>query len=262
MNAGMSSQDVQDIGEVAQELQAWLRRHIDEAGARGAVFGLSGGLDSAVVGALCRRVLGENCLGLIMPCHSLPEDTEDARLVAESLGIPYRVVDLSPVYDVMLGALGEEPDSPGGTGARQIDMGRANLKPRLRMTALYHFANSNNYLVVGSENRSEWEIGYFTKYGDGGSDLLPLAGLLKTDIYELAQYFGVPEKIIRRVPSAGLWHGQTDEEELGFSYDVLDRYLLTGEAPAAAAGKIEELRARSAHKRRIPPIGPGRVRGS
>lgn len=242
------------LADLARRLVTWLRDQVRSAGARGAVFGLSGGVDSSVVGALCRQAFGDDCLGLIMPCHSPSEDAADAQLVASTLGIPTRVVDLSPVYDAMLTAMGE----PLASTSFPPPMNRINLKPRLRMATLYFYAANHNYLVVGAENRSELEIGYFTKYGDGGVDLLPLGRLLKTDVYELARYLGVPDKIIERVPSAGLWPGQTDEDELGFSYDVLDRYLATGEADDPIATRIERLRQQSAHKRRFPPLGPGR----
>lgn len=237
--------------ELAQKLVSWIREKVKESGCRGVVFGLSGGLDSATVGALCRRALPEGCLGLILPCYSHPRDEEDARRVAEVFGIPYKVIVLDRVYDALVEAL---TGCASGAGERSLAL--ANLKPRLRMAALYYWANELNYLVVGTGNRSELAVGYFTKYGDGGVDILPLGNLVKTQVRELARYLGVPQDIIDKPPSAGLWEGQTDEEEMGLKYAELDRYLLTGEAPPEVAQKIEALAARSEHKRRLPAVPP------
>jgi NAD+ synthase len=126
------------------------------------------------------------------------------------------------------------------------------------MTALYFIANSLNCLVAGTGNRSEIALGYYTKYGDGGIDLLPIGGLLKSEVRALASALGVPRSIIDRPPTAGLWVGQTDEAEMGFTYDVLERYLRDGPAAVdpATAARIEQLRRVSDHKRALPPIGP------
>ena len=247
--------ETESYERLADRLVAWLRRQAEQAQSRGAVFGLSGGIDSAVVGALCRRAFGSACLGLIMPCHSHPADADDARLVADEFQIPYRVVDLTPVFDHLCTVLQGDAVIAAAPGDEALAL--ANLKPRLRMTTLYYYANRLNYLVVGTGNRSELEVGYFTKYGDGGVDLLPLGALLKKHVRGLARALGVPQRILDRTPSAGLWEGQSDEGELGLTYAVLDRYLEEGVAPEAAARRIEQLRTQSAHKRRLPPIGPG-----
>jgi NAD+ synthase len=132
----------------------------------------------------------------------------------------------------------------------------ANVKPRLRMTSLYFFANSLNYFVAGTGNRSEITLGYFTKYGDGGVDLLPIGHLLKSEVRALARELGVPNPVIEKAPTAGLWMGQTDEGEMGFSYEDLERYLVEGApaVPETVAKRIEELRRTSEHKRALPPI--------
>lgn len=233
--------------EMAQRLVRWLQGQVAEAGAAGLVVGLSGGIDSAVVAALARRACGENCLALVMPCHSNPTDAEDALKVAGTAGIPCRQVDLGPVYDAFLGQVTAQ-------GGRVKDLARANLKPRLRMLTLYFFANQLNYLVAGTGNRSELAVGYFTKYGDGGVDILPLGNLVKGQVRELAAYLGVPQEIITKPPSAGLWESQTDEGEMGLTYADLDRYLLTGEASPQVKEKVEAMCASSAHKRRLPPV--------
>ncbi|MBO8141708.1 MAG: NAD(+) synthase [Firmicutes bacterium] len=239
-----------------------MRQQVHEAGAAGIVVGLSGGIDSAVVGALARRAFPDRCLGLIMPCHSDPADEADARLLAEHEGIPWMRVDLTPVYDRLAEALERgEPSLPPGTDAgtgREVRnrLAAANVKPRLRMMTVYYWANRLNYLVAGTGNRSELYVGYFTKYGDGGVDLLPLGNLVKRQVYALAEFLGIPERIRQRPPSAGLWPAQTDEAEMGLTYAVLDGYLLTGQASPDARERIERLHDASAHKRSLPPIAP------
>lgn len=198
--------------ELADKVSGWIKEQIEGAGARGAVIGLSGGVDSSVVAVLCKRVT--DVLGLIMPIHSDPLDEEYASLLASKFDIQVRRVDLSLVYDALVKVL---PDPTG--------LPVANLKPRLRMATLYYFANKENRLVVGTGNKSEIMMGYFTKYGDGGVDILPLGGLLKRQVRELARELGIPPRIIAKPPSAGLWAGQTDEGELGITYDDLDQIL-------------------------------------
>ena len=132
----------------------------------------------------------------------------------------------------------------------------ANLKPRLRMTTLYAFANQLDYRVLGTGNRSELAVGYFTKYGDGGADFLPLGDLVKGEVRDLARYLGVPERIVTKPPSAGLWADQTDEAEMGLTYEELDAYLLTSEASPAVKAKVDAMHAASEHKRALPRIAP------
>ncbi|HHU82705.1 MAG TPA: NAD(+) synthase [Firmicutes bacterium] len=235
--------------ERVEALVAWLAGMIEAAGAKGAVFGLSGGIDAAVVGALCKKACGDETLGLILPCFSSPGEVEDARFVAEELGLPYRLIDLDDLYLLTAGRLsGEEVN-----GAEREPF-FYNIKPRLRMIALYHWAARLNYLVVGTSNRSERMIGYFTKYGDGGVDLMPLGNLVKSEVRALACCLGVPERIINKPPSAGLWEGQTDEGELGLTYEDLDRYLLTGEGRPEVIERLREMEEKTAHKRRMPPL--------
>lgn len=234
---------MRDADSMVTCIESWLIDQVHQAGAKGIVAGLSGGVDSAVVAALGRRAFGSNMLAIIMPCHSNPTDEADALLVAERLDIPHRTVVLSETFDRMTAAV-----ETGGTTLS--DMARANIKARLRMVTLYGIAQSLSFLVCGTGNRSEWEIGYFTKYGDSASDLLPLIDLLKHEVRAVAAHLSVPESIIRKAPTAGLWAGQTDESEMGFDYDQLDRYLATGEAEPTIRKKIEAMKARSEHKRR------------
>ena len=236
---------------LARHLTDWIAAEVAAAGGDGAVFGLSGGIDSAVVAALAKRAFPHHTLGVIMPCHSDPQDAEDAMVCAHHFDIPNCTVDLGPVYDLLLASLGEHctdmPDSRLAT---------ANLKPRLRMTTLYSFANQLNYRVLGTGNRSELAVGYFTKYGDGGVDFLPLGGLVKGEVRDLARHLGVPERIITKPPSAGLWADQTDEAEMGLTYEELDAYLLTSEASPAVKAKVDAMNAASEHKRTLPRIAP------
>jgi NAD+ synthase len=160
-------------------------------------------------------------------------------------------VVLDGVFDLLCGTL---PSAGLDLATRRL--AEANLKPRLRMIALYYFANRLGYLVVGSGNRSELAVGYFTKYGDGGADLLPLGNLVKGQVGELAAHLGIPRQIIDKPPSAGLWSGQSDEEEMGLTYEELDRYLTSGEAGAELRDRIDGMRAAAAHKRSLPPVPP------
>jgi len=235
---------------------------VTAAGATGTVIGLSGGLDSAVVAALCQRAFPESTLGVIMPIQSDPIDATLARQLADSLELDVREIELGPIWEAMLETLEEKVAPVSDETDPTLRLARANVKPRLRMISLYYLATRLNALVIGTDNLSELTIGYFTKYGDGGVDLMPIANLTKGEVRELAIHLGIPSAIVTRKPTAGLWQGQTDEEEMGFAYDVIDHYLLTGEGSAEVANYIETMRVRSAHKRETPPKGPVPVRSS
>lgn len=244
-----------------------MRQRLAVAGSDGFVVGLSGGLDSAVVIRLAQLASDGKVVGVIMPCHSDPQDEADARLVARHFDIPTIRVDLAPGYDQLTtdlksavsGLPHSSPVTPASaTADPRSRLPLANVKPRLRMTTLYYVANTLNYLVAGTGNRCELTIGYFTKYGDGGVDLLPLGRLLKSDVQDTARELGVPEPIITKPPSAGLWLGQTDEHEMGFTYADLENYLTAGPdavAPALAM-RIERLVRASDHKRALAPLPP------
>jgi NAD+ synthase len=241
---------------IAQGIVTWLRDRLGGGGPRGFVVGLSGGIDSAVVARLCQLAAAQSTIGVLMPCHSDPRDEADARLIAEHYKIPTARVDLAPTFDALQDDLLE---TMAGSRLAAVDAGRsaaANLKPRLRMVTLYYLANSLNYYVVGTGNRSELTVGYFTKYGDGGVDLLPIGRLLKRDVRAVARHLGVPYRIVEKAPSAGLWEGQTDEEEMGFTYADLESYLEDGPegVSPALAMRIERLIRQSEHKRALPPV--------
>jgi len=227
----------------------WLSEQVEAAGAKGLVFGLSGGIDSAVVAALCKRAFPDDCLGVIMDIHSNPQDAEHAMLVAAKLDLKVKRLFMDQVYDSFLQVIAADPETDS-------KLTLANIKPRLRMTALYYYASKYNYLVVGTSNRSEYTIGYFTKYGDAGVDLMPLVNLVKDQVYYLARYLDIPQEIIDKPPSAGLWENQTDENEMGMTYAQLDRYILTGEADEAVQKKVQRMAASSEHKKRTPAKPP------
>jgi len=228
------------------KIVSWIRGRVKLSGAKGIVMGLSGGIDSAVVAALCKDGVGRNnLLVLFMPCNSNPQDLRDAKLVAAKLGLKSKLVDLSSVYNNFLKIL----PSAGG-------LARGNLKPRLRMNTLYYFANKLNYLVCGTGNKSELMVGYFTKYGDGGVDILPIADLFKRQVRKLAEELKIPQGIITKPPTAGLWQGQTDEGEMGITYneldDILDKFCNNKKQTASSikVNKIKRMYRSSEHKRK------------
>jgi len=213
-------------------------------------MGLSGGIDSCVVAALAKEAVGKNKLAvLFLPIHSHIQDLKDAKLVARQLGIKAKVVDLTRAYDDLLRIL----PSAG-------NLAKINLKPRLRMLTIYYFANKLNYLVAGTGNRAELSVGYFTKYGDGGVDILPIGDLLKRQVRSLAQELKIPVHIITKPPTAGLWPGQTDEGEMGLTYVELDEILerMRNKKPQGSSrqkvNKVKAMIRRSEHKRQKPQV--------
>ncbi|MHB9038140.1 MAG: NAD(+) synthase, partial [Armatimonadota bacterium] len=193
---------------------------------------------------LAKMACGDNVLGMIMPCHSNPASAEDAKLVARKFGIKTHFADLTATYDVLV------PRIPHVEGFELT-----NVRPRLRMTALYCAAQALGYLVVGTSNKTEIAIGYYTKWGDGGSDLLPIGNFFKHQVYLLARELDIPQEIIDKAPTADLWEGQTDENEIGMTYDEIDSILaalesgeLSGFKPASVE-RVRKLIAESEHKR-------------
>lgn len=244
---------------VSKKIERFISGYLAKSGAGGLVVGLSGGLDSAAALQLCTSAVGaRNIFGLILPSRFTPEsDIADAKRHADSLSVEYRVVDIDPLVESYMQLLPDASDKIKG-----------NLIARVRMGILHYYAAVKSYLVVGTSDRSEWMIGYFTKYGDGGSDLMPLAGLYKTQVRELARYLKVPAGIIEKKSSPRLWRGQLAEEELGMDYETLDPVLQLlvdkkMKPPAAAkklgvslqqVQKVQSMIEKSAHKRSTPPI--------
>jgi len=234
-------------GLLVRTISGWIDKMISSSGRQGGIVGLSGGIDSAVVAALLRNVCGQKMLAVIMPCHSGPQDMDDAMTVIDEFEFPWIKVDLTETYDALLRALPFQASSEPG-------LHLSNIKPRLRMTTLYCLGQQNNLIVCGTGNKAELTIGYFTKHGDSGVDILPLGDLLKGEVVQIAKELGVPSEIIRKPPSAGLWPGQTDEEDLGMTYLQIDRYLATGETEPGISEKIDLAFERTAHKRTSAPI--------
>lgn len=244
------------LDEKVDFLVNWLREQVKLAGVDGLLVGVSGGIDSALVTFLIKRAFPENSLGVVMPAKSNPQDRLDALKVIEASGISHVEVDLSEVHEMLFRRVKQALQLKGELVEERQRLGDANLRARLRMSTLYAIANNYNYLVVGTDNAAEWYLGYFTKFGDGGVDLVPIVNLKKRDVRELARHVGVPEEIIAKVPSAGLWEGQTDEQEMGTTYDMVDDFLSGKPIPEKDREIIESLHKRSAHKRRLPPSPP------
>jgi len=241
--------------KIAENIVSWIRKKVDVAGAKGVIIGLSGGVDSSCVAVLCRKAFPNNVLGVVMPCISNLQDEEHAKLIAEKFNIPFKIIDLEESFKTIFNSLEKEEYNE----EKQNNLSIANLKPRLRMIALYYFANKFNYLVVGTDNKTEEMLGYFTKYGDGGVDILPMANLYKKDVKKLAGYLEIPEEIINKKPSAGLWEGQTDEGEIGITYEEIDEILERieknkelGDIEEEKVRKIREMIRVSEHKRKMP----------
>ena len=223
---------------------AYIRAKLQQAHADGIIFGNSGGKDSALVGILCKAACG-NTVGVIMPCASrvnYGQDRDDGSALAAQFGIETRTVDLTPVREAELKAL---------EGAVKLtDMSVANIAPRLRMTTLYTIGQAENRLVAGTGNRSEIYMGYFTKWGDGASDFNPIADLCAGEIFEFLRFLKAPASIVEKAPSAGLYEGQTDEQEMGVSYAAIDGFLQGGTVSEHDRAIIERYHSRSEHKRR------------
>ncbi|HLC74973.1 MAG TPA: NAD+ synthase [Candidatus Nanoarchaeia archaeon] len=219
-------------------------------GADGIVVGLSGGVDSSTVAALCVQAVGkEKVFGMVMPERGVSkrQDVADAQQLAAQLGIKTKITPINNILDSVCGVM---------PSLRTNKLALGNLKARIRMILLYAAANMNNYRVAGTGNKSELMTGYFTKYGDGGVDFLPIGDLTKGEVRKLAAELGVPRQIIDKVPTAGLWKGQTDENELGITYDLLDR-IVAGDVkgiPRDVSRRVRELKARSDHKRRMAMV--------
>ncbi len=236
---------MKNVEKICNEITQWLKDVVEDAGCKGLVLGLSGGIDSSVVAVLSKRVFPNNTLGIIMPCYSNKQDEQHAKLLADTFDIEAKKINLNNIYDSFINKLNDD-------GSNKLAI--ANIKPRLRMITLYYHAQKNKYLVAGTGNRSELTIGYYTKHGDGGVDILPIAGLVKHEVRELARYLKIPNCIIDKAPSAGLWEKQTDENEMGFSYKQLDDYIKTGQVEDSIKFKIEKMNNESEHKRRMPLV--------
>ncbi|MEM2933607.1 MAG: NAD+ synthase [Methanocellales archaeon] len=249
-----------DLESTKKTVEGFIKSEVKTARAKGAVVGMSGGLDSSTVAKLCVSALGpSNVLGLILPFIEGDIDSADAVNYARALGIAYEVINIKHTLSALQQSCKHFK--------RRKRLPKANLIPRIRMAVLYYHANLLNYLVIGTGNKSEISAGYFTKYGDGAVDILPIGDLYKTQVRMLAEYIGIPGHILKKVPSPGLWKGQTDEGELGITYPELDLILFAVEKGLSkeeihretqlSKHKIELVMRRfteSKHKRKMPPV--------
>lgn len=225
------------------EIISFIKEYKEVAHAKGFVLGLSGGVDSSLVAALAKKAVGrENLMCIMMPIDSDPSDLNDAKSVAEALDLRYVVLDGSDSYHETLKEFERQ-------GLELDKMSKSNLKVRIRMTMLYAYGQTNGYLVLGTDNMDERYTGYFTKYGDGAADLLPIVYLTKGEVVEASKLLGVPAHLAERVPSAGLFEGQTDEIEMGVTYKDLDAFLLGKAVDKEVEERIKHLHRVSEHKR-------------
>jgi NAD+ synthase len=248
-----------DVSKETGRITAFIQQVVAEASAKGVIIGLSGGIDSSVTGALCVRALGkEEVMGLLMPSDHTPrEDIRDAATLAKTWGIRSEQIPISKVVR----ALTDVVKIPG------TKIARANVEARVRMTILYYYANTLGYLVAGTDDKSEGAIGFYTKFGDGGVDFLPISHLYKTQVRELGAHLGLPKKIVQKPASPQLWPGHRATDEIPADYDRLDialHYLFDlkrtprlaadrAGIPLRAVEKVLQMHRMTEHKRKMPP---------
>ena len=239
---------MRDYKEETIKRVEFIKTVLKNAGAKGIIYGNSGGKDCTLVEILCKMAT-DNVLGVMMPCQSkrnYTEDVEDALNAAKKYNIETVTVDLTEAKLTLKSAV-EKVYKVNG-------LADANMNPRLRMITLYSLAQEKNYLVAGTGNRSERHMGYFTKWGDGACDFNPIADLTVTEVYEFLRYLDAPQNIIKKAPSAALYEGQTDEDEMGISYEKIDNYILNGIADKEDKELIDREYKRSEHKRTMPKV--------
>jgi len=241
-----------DYASITETIEKFLSEQIEKNHAKGVILGISGGIDSAVLAYICKRKLKDKTMAIIMPDTSItPLETEDALKIISLTGIEYKLIDIKPIVNEY--AMYLEPN----------EKSKGNLRARVRTNILYYYANAKNYLVLGSSDKSEHLIGYFTKFGDGASDLTPIISLYKLQVREIAKYLGVPDNIISKKSSPHLWNEHEAEEELGISYEEIDSILYClcdkklsvdetvkmTEIEKSIVDKVHELNINSEHKR-------------
>lgn len=226
--------------KLREDLTKWIKEGVESADLKGAVFGTNGGVNSAVLTCLCRKAFRDNALGLIMPVKNNPEDEKGARILAKVINLKSRKVDLNESYDALIGTFERDP----------MEMAVSNIKPRPRMITLCYYAQGNGYVVLSGSNRLEFMTGYFTKYEDSGIDLMLLLNSYKTDIFEVTKVLGILDAVISKKPNTGLWEGQTNEGEFGFTYEELDGCLVNSSNTRSKDLINREIK-RSEHKRNL-----------
>jgi len=249
--------DEQNVACYAEKIAAWIKEQVKQAHRKGVVLGMSGGVDCSVVARLC-QLAGVEVHLVLMPYGDdmkRVESSDHAMELIDKFNFSYHVFDIKPAVDALILQNNPCKDVTCNVSTEPDGLSRSNIRPRIRMTYLYQLAQLSSRFVIGTSNLSERTVGYFTKWGDGVSDLNPLAKLTKQEVYHLARYLEVPECIIDKKPSAGLWDGQTDEDELGMTYEQLDAYILSGTSGNPETDRMIEKRiAMSAHKHAPIPV--------
>ena len=241
-----------ELDKRMNEAIEWIKEYVNKTGAKGVVIGNSGGKDSATVVAMSIKALGkENVITISMPCHSIEQDFDDAKLVADTFGVKFIKIDLTESYNEFEKELNESVKS---LNLNEIsNESKINIKPRLRMTTLYAVAQSLGYLVIGTGNLCERMVGYTTKWGDSASDFNPIANFTVDEVLAIGKKLGVPERIINKAPNDGLG-GKTDEEKLGIKYSQIAEMIETGHTDEEAEKIIIQKYNNSKHKREPIPI--------
>ena len=216
----------QNVSEFCDKIGIWIKNAIENVNADGVVLGMSSGIDCSVVARLCQNA-GIKTHLILMPYGKDMENSENYSHAMELINkfeFDYHVFDIKPAVDSL--QIKNSSEILKNASKTNIELSKANIRPRVRMTYLYQYAQVNNLLVIGTSNLSERTVGYSTKWGDGASDFNPLGMITKKEVYILAKYLDIPECIINKKPSADLWEGQTDEEELGIKYEQIDEFIL------------------------------------
>ena len=243
MTSNLSTLDNMKLNEYILKIEEFLKNYLENSGMNTYVLGVSGGVDSSLTAALIKNAVGkEKLMCVLMPIDSNPSDLKDGLYLIKELDLDYAVIDASKTYQSYLEDL----------KAQGIELGRdtkSNLKARIRMSILYAYAQEHRGLVVGTDNKDERYTGYFTKFGDGACDLLPICHLLKCEVVEASKMLGIPTRLAERVPTAGLFEGQTDEGEMGVTYKDLDAFLRGEKVSEEAEKRILHLHRISNHKR-------------
>lgn len=245
----------ENVREYCNEIGEWIRSNVENAKANGVVLGMSSGVDCSTVARLCQDA-GINTHLVLMPYGEDMNNSksyQDAMELINKFEFDYHIFDIKPAVDNI--QIPKDSDFLKNANTTNIELSKANIRPRVRMTYLYQYAQINNLLVIGTGNLSERTVGYFTKWGDGACDINPMGMLTKREVYILAKYLQVPECIINKKPSAGLWEGQTDEEELGIKYEQIDEFILNGTSGSEEIDKLIKLKnERAMHKLKQIPI--------
>ncbi len=242
---------IKEIQKEVQEITKWIKNYVEEARADGVVIGNSGGKDCATVIALAQKALGsDKVLTVSIPCNSIKADMEDAKLIAEAFDVPLIKVDISETYQALEKQIDKVIMPKEEWRGREA---KINTKPRLRMTTLYYIAQNRNYLVMGTGNKCEAVVGYTTKWGDNAHDFNPIAEFTVEEVLQIAEYLGVPDKIIKKAPNDGLG-GLTDEEKLGVTYKQIAEYIETGKTEEKAMEIIVRKEKIAEHKRKPIPV--------